>query len=453
MSQQTHEHPQTRWDEILTIWNTYALEYRILLLVMFLAAGWWVFGDNLLALAENKLGYTTNVFTEALSIIVTIFVLDKLNERRAEKARKEELIALLGSEDNSTALEAARLLRHKGWLQDGSLDYLSLVNANLQDANMEQLKASRAFITESNLSGINFRASSLKGAHISSTNLADANLENADFSNARFFEVDISNTFLASAYFVQVSLKNSEAHRTNWTRSNLEKGYFAETNMEFASLEGVKAHAAHFWKLNLFGSSFNKADLSHTQLFQLQLQGADLSEADLTGAYILRSYLDGANLRGVNLDNVVWHNENMLRGEHTTSLPDGTTWSEGTDMDRFTNENHPKYEETLAQINAIRLTQGQYLIRSSRNDLYPLLRDGEKLLLSEDSLEYETIIAEINTKRMKQERFLWWIGSFQNAGTPVLKNGHILRLTLENDKTNKRYLYKDEDGNVVYEWK
>lgn len=72
----------TRNDEIAAIHIQYADFYRIggglALIFIGVLIGAWLFGNNKLALPPDMLGYITNISTEALSVIATIVVIDRL---------------------------------------------------------------------------------------------------------------------------------------------------------------------------------------------------------------------------------------------------------------------------------------------------------------------------------------------------------------------------------------
>ena len=70
-----------------------------------LGAGW--FADE---------GYWTNVYTEALSIVLTVVVIGVINEWRETERRKRDLIRRAGSRSNEIAKDAVDEMRHEGWL-------------------------------------------------------------------------------------------------------------------------------------------------------------------------------------------------------------------------------------------------------------------------------------------------------------------------------------------------
>ena len=60
------------------------------------------------------------------------------------------------------------------------------------------------------------------------------------------------------------------------------------------------------------------------------LEGVSLEFADLRGALPVFANLKGAVLEGARLD-------------ENTRLPDGTNWTPGADMTRFTNSDHSRF--------------------------------------------------------------------------------------------------------------
>ena len=90
--------------------------------------------------------------------------------------RKEEPILQMGSSDNTTAIEAARILRQKSWLQDGSLKGAYLDSANLQGAYLNGANLQGVYFWEAHLEG-----AKLAGANLEGTKLLHANLQGAEF--------------------------------------------------------------------------------------------------------------------------------------------------------------------------------------------------------------------------------------------------------------------------------
>ncbi|MEM6529267.1 MAG: pentapeptide repeat-containing protein, partial [Chloroflexota bacterium] len=99
---------------------------------------------GLLVFAADRFGYQMNVYTELISVALTILVLDRRAAARAEAERKEELIFQMGSPEHTTAHAAARILKVKGWLEDGTLQRADLSRANLKGVDLNTSDLRRA---------------------------------------------------------------------------------------------------------------------------------------------------------------------------------------------------------------------------------------------------------------------------------------------------------------------
>lgn len=126
------------------------------ILVLF---GVWL-GGHLFA---GDSGYSTNLYTEALSVAVTVLVLNTLARRRADKQRLEELKLQMGSPVNGFAVEAARILRQTDWWHDGSLQGAILLEANLQEAKLQEANLQGANLWGANLQEVCWFHKNLKG--------------------------------------------------------------------------------------------------------------------------------------------------------------------------------------------------------------------------------------------------------------------------------------------------
>lgn len=92
------------------------------------------------------------------------------------------------------------------------------------------------------------------------------------------------------------------------------------------------------WRIKL---DLRGTDLRKENLLGANLRGANLQESNLEGVDLGGANLEGANLRDARLDAVNLEGAD-LRGAY---LPDGTNWTEDTDVTRFTNPDHPDFWE------------------------------------------------------------------------------------------------------------
>jgi hypothetical protein len=182
-----------RMTEIKDVHHRFADVYKIGRGIMLVLVGVW-FG----ALLFTD-GYATNLYTEVLSIVVTVLVLDRLQERRNTEQRKEILRREAGSRDNSTALNAMDWLRAENWLT------------------------------------IHDEIPLLKGKKLARANLHDAYLYEADLEKTNLYKVDLSNATLGKAKFYDAFF-----NRAILDGASLYETDFRQAVLWDASLKGVR---------------------------------------------------------------------------------------------------------------------------------------------------------------------------------------------------------------------
>lgn len=255
-----------RWEEIKQIWANWKFLY--------VAAGFLL---GLLAFPATQIiitdigSFLRDLVPEAVGIVFTVFLVDRIytvrDERRRTEELKERLVLEAGSSSNETALRAVDELRHRGWLtgKDGLLKGRTFENANLGSAN-----------------------------------LSSANLE--------------------AAYFYRCTLD-----RANFSGANLNKVGIQETTVRDADFQDADFNNGHARGCNLTGSMFE-----HTSM-----TGTDLENAKLFGGYMSWVRLHGSNLKNMRMVDVDFSGDLKQLMDSRTVLPDGTTWDEATDMRRF----------------------------------------------------------------------------------------------------------------------
>jgi hypothetical protein len=122
---------------------------------------------DLSKLAED---FYSTYFAQVLGIVFTVLFLDQLirqrEQRQEEQREKEELVMRMGDGDRW----AAKLLRQRGWLQDGSLCGARLDNASLNSLDLR---------------GADLREADLRNATLTCSDLRDADLRGANLQGAR----------------------------------------------------------------------------------------------------------------------------------------------------------------------------------------------------------------------------------------------------------------------------
>jgi uncharacterized protein YjbI with pentapeptide repeats len=103
---------------------------------------------------------------EFFSIVLTVLLIDALNERRAASELKARLIREMDSTDRATALRAVEEeIKAHGWLNDGSLHGAFMWRANLKEAWLDNASLQRVQLHWANLRKAHLKGADLREAH------------------------------------------------------------------------------------------------------------------------------------------------------------------------------------------------------------------------------------------------------------------------------------------------
>jgi hypothetical protein len=242
MTEQHNPEP-SRTEEIQQIHRDYRLFYQILGGIILVGIGVLI---GAFAFRDDD-GYIVNVYTEMLSIGITVFIIDRLyryrEERNAEKRLKEQLFRNAASISNKIAKDAIHQIRQhnpdwligeNGILKGADLEHARLVDADLTRANLQEARLSWASLQNAKLLDADLRRSKLIGAHLERCSLYGTNFSGADMSfvnltSAVIFGADFSNADLRGAIFDEAALLGG----TN----------FSGANLQHASLRNVRKSA------------------------------------------------------------------------------------------------------------------------------------------------------------------------------------------------------------------
>ena len=275
----------TRWTEITAIWKDNRWLYVIAGALLGILAT-----PAIEQITGNLSDLIGNLVPEAVGIIFTVLILDRLAANRAVEELKHRLVLEAGSRSNNTAVSAIEWIRAEGWLTTDD-EVQSLKGVNLQ---------------ETNLQGANLVKANLQGANLIAANLQNANLIAANLQEAKL-----------------------------WS-SNLQEANLGATNLDNASLDGA---------------SLKGAFLSWATLEGADLENANLEEVNLGGANLQGANLRYANLRGASLIETVFDNKVLLPDAIVVGSDDKGNnffdkyWTPDTDMTRYTNPKHPGFWE------------------------------------------------------------------------------------------------------------
>ena len=179
---------EKRWSEIQNIWRNNQ--------VLYVTAGFLggiLFFPAIEAFSTDASDLLSSFVPEAVGIAFTVLLIDRLNENRALRQYKEQLIRNAGSQSRDTAVSAVNEMRKRGWLTWNNNEPL-LRKADLESANLFEAHLMQADLTETNLSEANLAYADLLVARLRRTNMT-----NADLSNTLMFDADIRNADLELA--------------------------------------------------------------------------------------------------------------------------------------------------------------------------------------------------------------------------------------------------------------
>lgn len=233
--------------------NKIRLRFRheILFLVAGLMLGLLVF-PLLYYISTDVMGLLLNLVPEALGIIFTVILIDRLYRNHEERQLKKRLLEQLGSRVNAVAIAAAEELWANDWWSDGSLRGANLYRADLR--------------------GVDF---------------GKADLTNVKFEHPRY----------GKAMFDETSILPDE---TTWSKDSDLEIFTNPTHTRY--WRGYGLSNKDYRGMNFAGANLRGADLRGSDL-----RGANLAKADLRG-----SRMEGAKLNGADFTQIQYDNRTLL---------------------------------------------------------------------------------------------------------------------------------------------
>ncbi|MCB9461531.1 MAG: pentapeptide repeat-containing protein [Anaerolineaceae bacterium] len=329
-TQEANEANRQTWEAFKRRFNEQPITYGVIFVLMGVLIGAFLFAYSPEWEADNLFSYLTNFATEGLSVLITIFVLDRFQAKRAQEQLRKELLADIKYGHNSDAIRAINRLRiydeDHGWYS--GKDSL-LIGAELDKTN-------------------------LAGAVLGRANLTQANLEDADLEGARMREAILVNTNMQGAKLSNVGLAYSNLTEANLTQAKLHK-----SNLQKANLERATLYLADLRRVDL-----TEADLNRAGLFRANLKDANLVCANLECANLGASILEGAdlfctNLRGAILLGAKFSSDTVLPdaqyvGRDLEGIPVFDKYYDPElgpeQMQRYTDPTHPDFWDPCVEL-------------------------------------------------------------------------------------------------------
>jgi hypothetical protein len=210
--------------------------------------------------------FYANLATDFFSITITVLVINELYERNKMQQVKDQLIRQMGHAGNELALLAVEELRAYGWLEDGSLQKVSLQRASLNRAP-------------------------LFSANLENTDLAWAELHYADFKWANLHGAVINCANLENSFLIGTNLTGSHLSRVH-----LKGAFLIDANLQDANLQGADLTCACFWNADLRGAQVTEAQLRKA----IMLQGTIMMDGNIyDGRYHIRGDITLSNEKDI----------------------------------------------------------------------------------------------------------------------------------------------------------
>jgi hypothetical protein len=124
----------------------------------------------------------------------------------------------MGSQENSFAREAVRILKSKNWHIDNSLIGANLWNANLEKARMRNFNLRKVILSRANLKNAYVSQATLRQADLTKANLEGAYFNRSDLSSATLYRANIRGAFFADAILKEVDVELYQLAEVGWLR-------------------------------------------------------------------------------------------------------------------------------------------------------------------------------------------------------------------------------------------
>ncbi len=243
---------QGRWQAINVIWS----DNRWLYILSGLLFGLLI-SPALAQLSDNLKAFVDNLIPEAIGIVFTVLILDRLAENRNRDELKARLFNELRSSAVGQGTAALAWLKREKWIEPDSLIGAELHRVNWQNAFVGNLSLENANLNGAILSNvsnqvteragqriehpINFRNASLKYAQ-----LDEAVLIGADFRGAQLTHANLENAVLVNANLEGADLSEANLHNVNLTGAILPDSTVWSSEVDMKRF--TNAEHPNFWQ-------------------------------------------------------------------------------------------------------------------------------------------------------------------------------------------------------------
>jgi hypothetical protein len=147
---------------------------------LYVAAGFLLgvlFQPFLQYLRSDTGGFLQNLVPEAIGILVTVFIIERIYRWHEKTTWKKTLIYDMGSRIREVAVHAAEILEKEKWLYENSLQGKNFMNADLRGAKLIQADLRRTHLVRVNLESADLTSADLRASLLHGANLKYTTLE------------------------------------------------------------------------------------------------------------------------------------------------------------------------------------------------------------------------------------------------------------------------------------
>ena len=197
-----------RWNEIKSIWSKNRLLLPLLIGVLLFFAGFIVGTGSYTSQPNWLTGFAENFWTEAIGILLTVLVIDRIYAANNLHERKRRLFNQLKSRANPVAVDAIEQIIRENWLEE-ALAYF--FEPSSQQSDLRNLQLHNAYLRGLRLENVDLRASDLRSADLLDVKLIGCDLAFCNLDGVFWGSLDLRGSDL-----YQIKGKTKVAHKSKF---------------------------------------------------------------------------------------------------------------------------------------------------------------------------------------------------------------------------------------------
>ncbi len=219
---------------------------------------------------EGVNDFLGNLVPEAVGIIFTVAIIDRLNIWREEQQLKKRLVEQLGSRVNAVAVAAAEGLWANGWWSDDTLEEAHLERADLRGVDFGK----------ANLTGVRFHHPRYGAARFDETTIMPDESKWSPETDLAVFTDPENSQYWRGHGLRGKSLVGKNLENANLKCADLRDCDLRKANLRGADLRGAQMQGSNVWQADLTNARFDET--TYLPDGTLWAEGADPSAKPLS---------------------------------------------------------------------------------------------------------------------------------------------------------------------------